>query len=144
MELFSREGPGSGPGQESGPGPTLQDASALCNRAVVDVNGEVMGSVVDVMLDLSRGCVAYAIVATDGFVGLGERHFAVPWRALRAEGEQFVLMVQARALATAPSFDRDHWPRTPSKAWHRDVHAYFHSRPYWESVAPTEAGLSPF
>lgn len=119
-------------GTSSGPGAGLTEVSSLRTRCVVDAAGKVIGSLVDLMLDLERGCVAYAVVASGGFVGVGERLFAVPWAALRAEGERFVLSADPQALAAAPEFDRDHWPRAPSVGWHRHVHDHFHSRPYWE------------
>ena len=123
---------GSARAGHAGPGPRLSAATSFCARTVVDVDGEVLGSISDLMLDLERGCVAYAIVATGGFAGIGERLFAVPWGVLRAAGQDFVLECRRAALETAPAFDRDHWPLTPAHWWHERVHAHYHSRPYWE------------
>ena len=39
------------------------------------------------------------------------------------------------AVATAdaaPCFDKDHWPQQPDERWHRSVHAYYRSSPYWD------------
>ena len=71
--------------------PFLGAATALLARTVVDGAGEVLGSVADLMLDLDRGSIAYALVATAGFLGIGERLCAVPWSALRADGQRLVL-----------------------------------------------------
>ena len=122
---------GSAPGQ-LGPGQRLSAATSFYARAVVNGDGEVLGSISDLMLDLERGCVAYAVVATGGFMGMGERMFAVPWSALRPSGQQFMLECKRAELETAPAFDRDHCPPTPAHRWHERVHAHFHSRPYWE------------
>jgi sporulation protein YlmC with PRC-barrel domain len=99
---------------------------------VVDRDGEVLGSISDLMLDLERGCVAYAVIVSGGFMGMGERMFAVPWRALCPVGQQFVLECKRAGLEAAPAFDRDHWPLTPARGWHERVHAHYHARPYWE------------
>lgn len=115
-----------------GPGTCLTTASSYFARTVVDSEGELLGSVSDLMLDLDRGKIAYAVVATGGIVGIGERLFAVPWSALRLLGQQFVLDFGRAALDSAPAFDRDHWPLTPAYRWHERVHAHYHSRPYWE------------
>lgn len=116
----------------AGPGRRLSAATSFYARTVVDPAGEVLGSISDLMLDLERGRIAYAVVATGGFMGIGERLFAVPWKALRAMGHQFVLECERSALDSAPAFDRDHWPLTPAYSWHERVHAHYHSRPYWE------------
>ena len=34
------------------------------------------------MLDMNTGQVAYAVLAFGGFLGMGEKLFAVPWPAL--------------------------------------------------------------
>jgi sporulation protein YlmC with PRC-barrel domain len=123
---------GSTRGASAGPGRRLSTATSLSARTIVDSHGEILGSISDLMLDLDRGCIAYAVVATGGFVGIGERLFAVPWKALRPMGHQFVLECERSALDTAPAFDRDHWPLTPAHWWHERVHAHYHSTPYWE------------
>ena len=115
-----------------GPGSSLSEASSFSARTVVDSDGQVLGSVVDLMLDLDRGCVAYAVVGTGGFMGIGERLFAVPWSALRTDGAQLALQGKRSDFEDAPSFDREHWPHTPAASWHRRLHDHFHSRPYWE------------
>lgn len=123
---------GSADPAPAGPAHRLSAATSFYARTVVDPAGEVVGSISDLMLDLDRGCVAYAVVATGGFLGVGERLFAVPWRALRAMGQHFVLECERSAFETAPAFDRDHLPLTAANGWHERVHAHYHSRPYWE------------
>jgi sporulation protein YlmC with PRC-barrel domain len=123
---------GSVRASQAGPGSCLSAATSFLARTVVGGDGEVLGSIRDLMLDLERGRVAYAVVAIGGFVGIGERLFAVPWSALRPMGRQFVLACTRATLESAPAFDRDHWPLTPAHRWHERVHAYYHSRPYWE------------
>jgi sporulation protein YlmC with PRC-barrel domain len=123
---------GSARSGRHGPGSRLSAATSYFSRTVVDSDGEMLGSIADLMLDLERGQIAYAVVACGGIMGIGERLFAVPWRALRPLGEQFVVECQRSALESAPAFDRDHWPLTPAYPWHERVHAHYHSRPYWE------------
>ena len=113
---------------EGGP---LRPAGTLCGSLVRDRDGEVAGSIADVVLDVERGCVAYAVVATGGFLGVGERRFAVPWTALRASSRHFVLGVPRTVLESAPTFDGEQWPAAPARAWHERVHAHFAARRYW-------------
>lgn len=79
---------GSASSSQAGPGPCLSAATSFFARTVVDRDGEALGSISDLMLDLERGRVAYVVVATDGFMGIGERLFAVPCGALRPVGQQ--------------------------------------------------------
>jgi len=113
-------------------GPRLRAATSFYARTVVDRRGRVLGSISDLMLDLERGRIAYAVLAVGGFVGVGERLFAVPWGALRACGQQFILDCREAALESAPAFDREHWPLAAAYGWHERVHAHYDSRPYWE------------
>ena len=111
---------------------TLTPGTTLCAQIVVDGAGEVLGSVVDLLLDLERGRIAYAVVASGGFMGLGERLVAVPWNALKAEARQFVLQGKRSVLDNGPTFEHEQWHRAPAKSWHERVHAHFGTRPYWE------------
>jgi len=116
----------------AGPGDRLSPAASLCGTMVLDSGGDIVGSIADLMVDLERGRLAYAVVATGGFVGVGEKLFAVPWCALKDAGRHFVLQGSRAALESGPSFDPDHWPMTPGAWWHERVHAHYRLRPYWE------------
>lgn len=125
MEIGSTRITSAGPGR-------LSAATSFWARTVVDQDGQLIGSICDLMLDSEHGRIAYAVVATGGFMGNGEMLFAVPWSALRAVGRQLVLECKCDALQSGPSFDRDHWPEAPAYRWHEWVHGYYHARPYWE------------
>jgi hypothetical protein len=45
-------------------------------------DGEKVGIIDRVMIDKVTGQVAYAVLSYDGFLGLGEKHFPVPWSEL--------------------------------------------------------------
>ena len=110
----------------------LSPATSLCAQIVVDEEGQVLGSIVDLLLDLERGCIGYAVIANGGFMGLGERLVAVPWSALKAQARQFVLQGKRAMLDGCPIFEHEQWHRAPAKGWHETVHANFGTRPYWE------------
>lgn len=122
--------------QGAGPGATLSSASSLTGHDVVNRAGETLGEVQDIMLDLAHGTVAYAVMSSGGFLGIGERLFAIPWRALQLDPERkaFVLDVERSHFDKAPGFESTHWPTqlNGGEAWHRDVHAYYGTPVYWE------------
>jgi sporulation protein YlmC with PRC-barrel domain len=113
--------------------PRLMTASKLCGNKVVNLHNEVLGQIDEVVIDVPRGRVAYAAMASGGFLGLGERMFAVPWAALRYDaGRQcFVMDARKESFANAPGFDKDHWPTEPAQEWQGEVHRHYGVPPYW-------------
>ena len=117
-----------------GAGRQMTSASGLQGTRVETREGEAVGNVGELMLDIERGRIAYVVVAHGGFMGLGERLHAIPWCALTADPERHCLVLQADrdTFLAAPGFDKDHWPYTPDAAWHHTLHRHYRCRPYWE------------
>ena len=122
--------------EATGPGAALMSASTLTGFNIVNLAGETLGDVEELMVDLAHGTVAYAVMSSGGFLGIGEKLFAIPWRALRLDSERraFVLDVQKSHFDNAPGFESTHWPTqlNGGEAWHRDVHDYYQTPVYWE------------
>lgn len=121
-------------GDNDGPGPRLMTASTLCGNKVKNRNDETLGEIDEIMLDVPRGRIAYAVMSIGGFLGVGERLFALPWTALTLDTEQkcFVMDAAPAAFENAPGFDKDDWPDAPQAEWHEQVHRYYGARPYWD------------
>jgi sporulation protein YlmC with PRC-barrel domain len=117
-----------------GPGPEIMAADTLTGDDVVDAMGEDVGEIEAIMLDVPSGRIAYAVLSFGGFLGMGDKLFAIPWGALRldAPNKRFVLDVDKEKLENAPGFDKDHWPSMADNRWATDVHSYYGYRPYWE------------
>jgi sporulation protein YlmC with PRC-barrel domain len=116
-------------------------ASTLTGDRVRNSNGEDLGSIEEIMIDLSSGRVAYAVLSFGGFLGIGDKLFAIPWNALRVDqGEhEFILDVDRKTLESAPGFDKDNWPDMADQTFGRDVHKHYGQTPYWEHSV-TDAG----
>ena len=86
------------------------------------------------MLDVPRGRIAYAVMSSGGFLGMGDKLFAIPWSALTLDTDNkcFVLDVDKQRLQDAPGFDKDNWPSTADPDFDSRVHSYYGARPYWE------------
>ena len=121
-------------GRKSGPGPRIMAADTLEGDEVRNEAGENLGSIDHIMIDVPNGKVAYAVLSFGGFMGMGDKLFAVPWNALKLDTEQkcFVLNASKDYLENAPGFDKDDWPTFADEKWARDVHSFYQSRPYWE------------
>lgn len=118
----------------SGPGPRLMTAGTLTGDNVVNRNGDVLGEIEDIMLDVPRGRIAYAVMSAGGLLGVGDKLFAIPWQALVLDTDRhcFVLDAPAERFKDAPGFDKNHWPEQADEQWHRDLHAYYRAALYWE------------
>jgi sporulation protein YlmC with PRC-barrel domain len=129
--------PTAPPGQERETGvavrdddaaPRLLTTSRVCGSKVINQQDETLGEIGDVVIDMPRGRIAYAAMASGGLLGLGERRFTVPWSALRYDAgrESFVLDARKEIFENAPGFDKDRWPsEPPTDDWHDRVHRYY-------------------
>lgn len=121
------------PRYSDGPGPEVMAADTLDGEEVVNRTGEKLGKIQDIMLDLPSGRIAYAVLSSGGFLGMGGKLFAIPWHALTLDTDNkcFVLDVARERLESAPGFDKDHWPVMADLTWATQVHSYYSQRPYW-------------
>jgi len=111
----------------SGPGPALMGADTLLGNDVYNERGENLGNIKEFMIDMASGRIAYAVLSFGGFLGMGDRLFAVPWQALKLDtaNKRFALNVVKKKLKDAPGFDKDHWPSMADPAWATDVHTFY-------------------
>ena len=62
--------------------PCLLGTTSLIEDDVYDAAGKHLGEIEEIVLDVRTGCVRYAVLALGGFLGIGQKRFAVPWSAL--------------------------------------------------------------
>lgn len=115
----------------AGPGPTLMGADTLIGDSVVNGSDEDLGDIKEIMLDMQTGQVAYAVLAFGGFLGMGEKLFAVPWQALHLDtvNKRFVLNIDKERLKTAPGFNKDAWPDMSDMTWASQIHSFYGTDP---------------
>ena len=120
----------------SGPGPELLTARTLTGNEVFNRTGDKLGVVDEIMLDVQSGRIAYAVLASGKFLGLGGKLFAIPWSSLELDADRkcFVMDASKERFEDAPGFDKDRWPSYASDSqWHRDVHAHYGaSKHFWD------------
>jgi sporulation protein YlmC with PRC-barrel domain len=127
------------PGEEnfvgkSGPGPKVMAADTLDGDDIVNAAGDKLGTLEHIMIDVPSGRVAYGVLSFGGFLGMGDKLFAIPWSALRIDppNHRFIFDVDKETLQNAPGFDKDNWPSMADETWARDVHTYYKASPYWD------------
>ena len=115
----------------SGPGPALMGADTLIGNDVYNQKDEDLGNIKEIMLDMRTGRVSYAVLSFGGFLGMGDKLFAVPWNALTLDtkNQRFVLNVEQDRLKQAPGFDKDKWPNMADQAWAKEIHFYYGTTP---------------
>jgi sporulation protein YlmC with PRC-barrel domain len=117
--------------QPSGPGPRLMGANTLLDNDVYNPQGEKIGDIKEFMLDMQSGQVAYAVLSFGGFLGMGEKLFAVPWKALSLDtkNHRFTMNVSRERLDKAPGFDKNRWPDMSDPRWSSSIHEYYGTSP---------------
>lgn len=113
---------------------SVLSASTLDGDKVRNAAGEDLGEIKEIMIDVSSGRVAYAVLSFGGFLGMGDKLFAIPWEALQLdqENERFILDVDKETLENAPGFDEDDWPEFADRTWGAEIHSHYGYEPYWK------------
>ena len=114
--------------------PNVLSATAVIGDNVVNRTGETLGKIEELMLDLEKGRVAYAVLSFGGFLGMGEKRFAIPFEALKLDAtrEHFTLDVDKDKLRNAPGFDKNHPPQASDRTWGAEVYKFYGYKPYWQ------------
>lgn len=115
--------------------PQILSASSLSSDNVRNRQDEKIGDVEDLMIDLSNGQIVYAVVGFGGFLGIGEKYFAIPWDALEVDTKNKCLVtdVTKEQLENAEGFDKNDWPRTPDRDFINNVYTRYGHEPYYDS-----------
>jgi len=110
-------------------------ASSLIGNKVHNPEGENLGEIKDVMVNINNGRIEYMIIEFGGFLGIGEKFFAIPFYVLSLDTARhaFILDQKREVLENAPGFDKDHWPETNS-------HAMESTYSYWGSFMGANTG----
>jgi sporulation protein YlmC with PRC-barrel domain len=110
-------------------------ASTLAGDSVKNTEGDDLGKVDEIMIDVPSGRVAYAVLSFGGILRMGNKLFAVPWDVLTVDEDQkcFILNIDRARLENAPGFDKDNWPDMTDPAWGNQIYSHYGRRPYWDT-----------
>jgi len=109
-------------------------ASSVIGENVESPTGEHLGKIKDIMLDIHGGTIEYFVLEFGGFLGLGEKLFAIPVEAIKIKPSHrsFVIHQTKEQLQNAPGFDKKHWPETNAHLINADA--------YWGNFMGPSAG----
>lgn len=110
--------------------------SSIIGDEVLNCDGEKLGKINEIMIELASGKIEYVVIELGGFLGMGEKYFAIPFSLLKVDAKQevFVLDQNKETLNAAPGFDKDHWPKTNS-------HQFDNAGAYWGSFMGSNTGV---
>jgi len=108
---------------------TTYRSSNLVGMEVRNPEGEELGEIEDLVIDMESGQIRYAALSFGGFLDIGDKLFAVPISALLLKHDEddtyFVLDVDKEKLETAPGFDSDSWPDFGNAKWAAGVDKFY-------------------
>ncbi len=112
---------------QSGQKQEITNASDVQKFSVQTAQGEKLGKVDKVVLDLQQGQIGYVIVSA----AQGNDKYIIPWKALKAQPQQqaLVLNISADMLKQAPKGDIQ---QVLNQDQGRKIHQYYGVAPYWE------------
>lgn len=61
----------------------ILSSSTLTGQDVHNMNNENIGEIKDLMIDPNNGEIVYAVLSFGGFMGIGNKLFAIPMEALQ-------------------------------------------------------------
>ena len=104
-------------------------ANEIIGVHVKNPRGEVLGRITDFVVD-SQGMVALVILSHGGFLRMGEKETAIPFRAFSYDqtDKRLILDITTEKLAAAPTFKMSDLS-DPKRA--EDFYRYFGQQPYW-------------
>lgn len=107
----------------------LLSSTSIVGTNVKNTFGESLGDIKDLMINPTNGEINYAVLSFGGFLGMGDKYFAIPWTAFKADriNEEFVVSVPKEKLENAPGFDKDNWPSEANSAYLDSVNTFYSS-----------------
>jgi sporulation protein YlmC with PRC-barrel domain len=111
---------------ESSESGNLIAASKVEGTPVMNTAGEKLGSIENVMIDELTGKVAYAVMSFGGFLGIGDRHYPLPWNVLKYDTnlDGYVVNLDKQMIEGAPTYGTDEEVDWADREWARRVHDY--------------------
>jgi len=110
-------------------------ASKIIGEAVINRQKENLGKVHELVIDTELGSMAYVVLSFGGFMGLGNKLFAIPWQAFEFSPVEYrlILNVDKERLKNAPGFNPDNWPDFKDRSWGERIHKHYGCRASWNT-----------
>ena len=111
-------------------------ASKIIGETVVNRQSENVGKIDELVIDAKKNRVLYAVLSFGGFIGMGNKLFAMHWEAFEfsTTENKLILNVDKEKLKAAPGFEKgDKWPDFKDSLWGESIYNYYNYTPPWKS-----------
>lgn len=122
-------------------------ADDLIGMSVVNNANETVGTINDLMVDMSNGDIHYAALSVGGIAGIGDHLHAVAWKNFRLkhnaqeDTNQLVLNANPETLKKAKGFDQDNWPQQANPNFDGQANQVDDRRPVDDSRPAIDADI---
>ena len=107
------------------------DEADVRGRTAVDRNGDELGEVDDLFIDVHERKVRFLQLASGGFLGMGQQKSLIPVDAItRVEDERIVVDQERAKIAGAPAYDPQ-LEEIPDRDFYEGIYGYYGYPPYW-------------
>lgn len=105
----------------------LLSATSINGTDIKNATGESLGEIKDLMINTEDGHINYAVVSFGGLFGIGDKYFAIPWKAFSVdrENENMILNVPKERLEKAPGFHKGDWPTDARHEYLTNVNKFY-------------------
>ena len=99
----------------------------IIGSKVINMKGATLGKIENLVVDIDTGKIVYAVLESDGFLGIGDKLFPVPWKSLAALPSEgiFFLNQSKEQMEKAPAFDKNNLPNMADMRWGANVFKYY-------------------
>lgn len=109
--------------------------SELSGLNVHNGDNQTVGEINDLIIDDADGHVRYVALSVGGFLGLGNKLFAIPLQSFDIKKDTnekltATLPVTKDSFKGIDGFDKDHWPNIADKTWRQHNDASYRSWPH--------------
>ena len=111
---------------------------------------ENVGQIKDFVIDPKSTRVQYVAVTYGGFLGLGDKMFAVPMHAIKVQQDPdhhdrvvLVLDVTKEQMNGAQGFDENSWPSFSDSNFSNELHRRYKVEDHWNTNGIHEGKIDP-
>lgn len=111
-------------------------ATEITGTEIKNPQGEKLGKVEELAVDIEAGRIVLVIVSSGGFLGIGDKTVAVPPRAFTCDENDKILRlnVDKEKLKAAPAFEMSKWRESFETNRVVESYRYYGQEPYFVGV----------
>lgn len=115
-------------------------ASDLIGMEIKNYQNEKLGKLEDLAVDVEAGRIVHVILSTGGFLGIADKHVAVPPGALHCDTANKVIHLDANKekLKGAPKFEMSKWAECCEANHVTELYRYYGQEPYFVAKSATD------